>query len=884
MSVQRWLCKLSSLQRIVFRRRELDQELDDEIAYHVEAKTEENIAKGMTPEEARRAARIELGGVEQVKENVRSARTGALLETFLQDIRFGLRMLRKNTGFTTVAVLTLALGIGANTAIFSVVYGIAFRPLPYRDANRLVVVWVHRMEDANSRSPASLPDFRDWQRQNAVFEGLAAFGTNRYDVHGLEGGEGMRGALVTPGFFPLLGVKPFLGRELGPSDDRERVVVLSYDLWQRFYHGDRDAIGQTIRLSDDDYTVVGVMPPDFRNPPGVEMWLSFADVYALSGQAGVRNFISDRGVLGYNVLGRLKKAVSIGQAQNQMDTIERRLAESYPKDDKGLRIELVPLRTEIIGNVEGALLILLGAVGFVLLIACVNVTNLMLARATVRGREMAIRRALGATKARLFGQALTESGIMGILGGGSGLLVAFWTLDVSLRMIPRSIPRLEDVRLDAPVLLFTSAATLGVIVVLGLTAAVRAQRLELNDTLRSGGRGVGEHRNGRRLSGVLVSGEIALASMLVIGAGLMLDSFIHLMTVNPGFSPDHLLTFDVIASFTRYRNSQQQIQFFDQILARIRALPGVNSAGACTSMPPDISQETDTFRIQDITPANPEKNPEAWYLPATPGFVSALGLPVLRGRDFSQADTSTAPPVAIINQEIAKRYFRHRDPIGQEIEFSGVQRTIIGVVGNTTYSGLGAPPDFQIYIPYAQGTFPGLHFAVRTSGKALNHVTDIADAIRSVDGEAKPTRISTMEQLLSSSVVQPRFYTWLLVAFGVVAVALAAIGVFGLISYSVSQQTHDIGIRMALGAQRNDVLALILREGLKLVLIGIGIGIAGAVVMTRFLSSLLYDVAPTDPLTFAVVSVVLVLVGLVACYIPARRAMRVDPMVALRYE
>ena len=353
MRPERWFRKLSFWLRLLLHRPELDQELEDEIGYHVEAKTEENIAKGMLPEEARRAARIELGGVEQAKESMRSVRTGAWLETLLQDIRFGLRMLRKNPGFTTVAVLTLALGIGANTAIFSVVYGIAFRPLPYRDANRLVVVWVHRMEDANSRSPASLPDFRDWQRQNAVFEGLAAFGTSRYDVHGLEGGEGMRGALVTPGFFPLLGVKPFLGRELGPSDDRERVVVLSYDLWQRFYRGDRDAIGQTIRLSDHDYTVVGVMPPDFRNPPGVEMWLSFADVYALSGQAGVRNFISDRGVRGYNVLGRLKKAVSIGQAENQMDTIERRLAESYPKDDKGLRIKLVPLRTEIIGNVEG---------------------------------------------------------------------------------------------------------------------------------------------------------------------------------------------------------------------------------------------------------------------------------------------------------------------------------------------------------------------------------------------------------------------------------------------------------------------------------------------------------------------------------------------------
>ena len=883
MRSEHWLFTIPLRLRSLFRSAQADRELDDELRDHLERKTEEYVAQGMAPEEARRRARLDLGGIEQAKEKCRDARRVNWIQDFVQDLRYGLRTLRKNPGFATVAIATLALGIGANTAIFSVVYGIAFRPLPYRNAGRLVVVWAHRMEDANSRSHVSLPDFRDWQTQNSVFEGLAAFGTNRYDVHGLEGGEATRGALVTPGFFTLLGVTPFLGRELTPSDDRDRVVVLSYDLWQRFYHGDRAAIGKTIRLSDHDYTVVGVMPPNFRNPPGAEMWLSFADLYAFSGHAGVLNWLTNRGVRAYIVLGRLKKGISIAQAQNEMTALEQRLAQSYPADDKGLGIVLVPMRTQIIGNVEGALLLLLGAVGFVLLIACVNVTNLMLARATVRAREMAVRRALGATRRRLFGQTFTESAIIGILGGGSGLVLAFSMLDVFLRMIPRSIPRVQDVRMDSPVLLFTSAATLGVIAVLGFTAAVRALRLELNDTLREGGRGIGEHRGGR-LRAMLVSGEVALASVLVIGAGLMLNSFVRLMTLNPGFSADHLLTFDVIASLTRYRTSQQQTQFFDQILEQIRTLPGVKAAGACTSMPPDISQEADTFKIQGVTLANPEKSPEAWYLPATPGFVGALGLPLIQGRDFSEADTTTAPPVAIINQEVAKRFFQHRDPIGQEIEFRGVQRTIIGVVGSTTYSGLGAPADFQIYTPYAQGTFPGLHFAVRTSGEPLNDVTDIADAIRSVDGEARPTRIFTMQQLLSSSVVQPRFYTWLLVAFGMVAVALAAIGVFGLISYSVSQRTHEIGVRMALGAERADVLALILGQGLKLVLIGVGVGIAGALALTRFLSSLLYDVRPTDPLTFAVVSILLVLIGLLACYLPARRAMRVDPMVALRYE
>jgi putative ABC transport system permease protein len=871
--------------KALFRRRRLERDLEDELEFHLAMRRQKLVEQGMPPEEARYAARRAFGDPTHAREYSRELWTFPFLESLAQDFRYGLRQLRRNPGFTAIAVLTLALGIGANTAIFSVVYGIVFRPLPYRDPGRLVGVWERWIEKPGDRIAVSLPNLKDWESQNSVFDGLAAYGYNRYDIRELEGGEGVRAAMVTPRFFPLLGVKPFLGRELGPADDRKRVVVLSYELWQRLYHGETDVIGRSLRLSDHECTVIGVMPSEFRLPtPDVEMWLSFAEIYSISGSAGVANWLTDRGLHGYRVLARLKKGVSIAQAQSQMDTIELRLAQSYPKDDKGLSVVLVPLQSQIVGDVKTPLVLLLGAVGLILLIACVNVANLMLARATIRERETTLRRALGASAGRLIRQILTEGALLGALGGGLGILLAFWGVAIFLRLGPKSLPRLPDVRVDGPVLLFAVGATVLSCLLFSLAPAFRALGSRLSQTLREGGRGAAGHARAFRTRGTLVACEIALATVLVTGAGLMLNSFLRLATLQPGFSADHLLTFDTIASLSRYRTPQEQTEFFNRILARVKALPGVKAAGACTSMPPDIVQEADTFQIQGVTPADPAKSPQAWYLPATPGFLRALGLPLIRGRDISSADTSTAPPVAVINLQVVKTYFPHEDPLGRKILFLGVRRTIVGVAGNTTYDGLGSPPDYQIYVPYAQATFPGLHFAVRTAGDPLSQVAAVRAAVQSVDSGSRAGRIATMEQLLSRSILQPRFYTWLLGAFGFVALALATVGILGVISYSVTQRTHEIGIRMALGAERRDVLKMVVGQGLRLALIGVAIGIAGALALTRFLASMLDGVRPTDPLTFIAVSLILMAVALLACYIPARRASKVDPMEALRYE
>jgi putative ABC transport system permease protein len=881
----RWIYKIPLRLRSLFRKKRVEEELSEELRFHLGKLIEENAAKGMSAKDARYAALREFGGMEQMKEECRDSWGVRLISELGQDIRFGLRQLRRNFGFTAVAILTLALGIGANTAIFSVVYGIVFRPLPYRDPGRLVGVWTRWVENPGSRMPVSLPDFKDWQSQNSVFDGLAAYGYNRFAIRGLEGGDGVRAAMVTPEFFPLLGVQPLVGRELSSGDDRQWVVVLSFDFYQRFYHGQRTAIGRSLRLGDHDYTVVGVMPPDFRLPtPDVEMWTSFAMIYGVSGTAGVANWLTDRRLRGYRSIARLKQGVSLPEAQSQLDTIERRLAGSYPKEDKGLGVALFPLREQIIGPVRISLLLLLAAVGFILLIACVNVANLMLARATVRERETTIRRALGASGGRLIRQVLTEGTLLGFLGGGLGVLLAYGGVVIFLRLSPQDIPRLQDVRVDAPVLLFALVAALGASLLFSLAPAFRALGPRLDQTLRAGGRGTAGHARAQRMRGSLAACEIALATILMTGAGLMLNSFLRLTTLNPGFAADHLLTFDVMASLNRYRNPRQQTEFFDEILRRIRTLPGVRAAGACTSMPPEITQQASKFEIQGKTPADPAKAPDAWYLPATPGFISALGLPVIRGRDFTAGDTAEAPPVAIINQQIARSYFLREDPVGQQVLFSGVRRTIIGVTGDTTYDGLGAPTDFQIYVPYAQATFPGLHFAVRTVNDPLEPITAIRTAIRSVDSDAHPGRIATMDQLLSRSVLQPRFYTWLFVAFGFVALSLAAVGISGVIAYSVSQRTQEIGIRMALGAEKSDVLRMVIGQGLKFALVGVVIGVAGGLALTRFLASLLYGVKPTDPLTFVAVSLIMIAVALVACYIPARRAAKVDPMVALRYE
>jgi predicted permease len=807
------------------------------------------------------------------------------METLLQDLRYGLRILRKNPGFTAAAVLTFALGIGATTAIFSVVYGIVFRPLPYHNPKRLMAVWMKSPDQPDGRGAASMPDIKDWQSQNTVFAQLAAYGYNRYDLPEDLGGEDVRAAMVSTEFFTMLGVKPLLGRALGLGDERERVAVLGYQLWQQVFQGEPDVIGKTLRLRDHSFLVVGVMPPSFRLPtPDVALWLSFADTYAFSGNPSVGDWFTNRGLHGWRVIGRLKEGVSLAQAQAQMNAIEARLGQSFPEQDRDLGIRLVPLHEQVIGGVEHALLLFLGAVGFVLLIACVNVANLMLAKTTIRGREMAVRQALGGSSGRLIRQVLTESALLGAVGGLFGVLLAIWAVKVSLRLIPQSIPRLQDIRVDGAVLFFALGVSFVTSLLFGLAPALHVRRLRLNDALQERGQAGGEHAHGRRLRGLLVSCEIAVATVLVAGAALMLQSFVRLSSLKPGFFPNHLLTLDVMASLDRYPQPWQQTNFFNRVLAGIRRLPGVKATGACTSLPPDISQEADSFSIPGRTSGDRETSPDAWYLPATPGFLEALGIPIVAGRAFNDADTADAPSVAIINQQIATRYFEQQDPLGQKISFRGRDRTIVGVAGNTTYSGLGAPADFQIYVPYSQGAFPGLHFAIRSMGDPLSLVGAVRSVVRAVDPQARATRISTMEQLLSRSIVQPRFYTLLLAVFGFVALSLAGIGIFGVISYSVSQRTHEIGLRMALGAEGRDVMRLIIAHGLKLTLSGVALGVGGALALTRFLSSLLYGVESSDPTTLTLVSLLLTGVALFACYLPARRGTKVDPMVALRYE
>jgi putative ABC transport system permease protein len=817
--------------------------------------------------------------------NLKSPIGNNTMENLLQDIRFGVRMLGKNGAFTFVALLTLALGIGANTAIFSVVNAIVFRPLPYSAPQQLVGVWTKDLKRPGSQYPAAMPTFRDWQQQSQMFNGFAAYAFNRFHVSGNEGPDETRGAFATSNFFDVLGVKPVLGRALLPSDERERVVVISDVLWRRRFNADQNILGKTINLNAEPFSIIGVMPPSFRFPtPDIELWSSLAPIYNLGSKSSMGDWINSRSLRGYRVVGRLKDGVLLEQAQGEMNTIAERLAKDYPDSNAGTGVVLVPLRAQMIGNYQRPLVVLLVAVGFILLIACANVANLMMARTAARDREIAIRRAMGAGQLRLIRQMLTESVLLSALGGLIGLLLATWGVQLLLGLSPKDIPRLEGVSVDRWALLFTFVVSIGTGVLFGLAPAWHARKLSLNESLREGGRGIAGLARVKRLRGLLVMSEIALAVVLLVGAGLMLKSFQRLTNVNPGFNSDNLLTMSVALQFVRYQDPAKQVAFFDQALQRIRALPGVVAAGACTSLPPTYIQQGTSFEIEGRAQEPGTQSPSVIYMPATPAYLEALGVPLLRGRTIADADTAQAPGVVVINQTLATSFFPNEDPLGHRATVDGVMRTVVGIVGDAKYQGLGVEAGPQTYVPYAQSPFPGMRIVVRTTTDPLSLVSAVRSQIQSVDSEEGPTRFATMTQLLSESVVQQRFNTSLVGLFAALAFILSAIGIYGVINYDVTQRTGEIGVRMALGAQSVDVLRLILRQGLVLTLGGLAAGLAGAVLLTRFLSGLLFEVKPTDPLTYAVVAGLLALVALAACLIPARRATKVDPLVALRYE
>lgn len=807
------------------------------------------------------------------------------MQTLLQDIRFGIRMLGKNRAFTFVALLTLALGIGANTAIFTVVNAIVFRPLPYSAPQQLVGVWTKDLKRPGSQYPASMPTFRDWQQQSHLFSGLAAYAFNRFHVSGNEGLDETRGVFATTNFFDVMGVKPVLGRALQAADDRERVVVIGDALWRRRFNADQNILGKSINLNVETFTIIGVMPPSFRFPtPDIELWSSLASIYDISSRSSVGDWINSRSLRGYRIVGRLKEGVLQEQAQAEMDTIAERLAKDYPDSNAGTGVVLVPLRTQMVGDYQKPLVVLLVAVGFILLIACANVANLMMARTAARDREIAIRRAMGAGQLRLIRQMLTESVLLGGLGGLIGLLLATWGVQLLLGLAPKEVPRLESVSVDRWALLFTFVVSICTGVLFGLAPAWHARKLSLTQSLREGGRGIAGLARVKRLRSVLVMSEIALAVMLLIGAGLMLKSFQRLTDVNPGFNPDRLLTMAVGLQFVRYQDPAKQVAFFEQALQRVRSLPGVVAAGACTSLPPSYIQQGTGFAIEG-RPAEPgTQPPSAIYMPATPGYLEALGVPLVRGRTIAEADTGQAPGVVVINQTLASRFFPNEDPVGHRMTLSGVVRTIVGIVGDAKYQGLGVEAGAQVYVPHAQSPYPGMRIVVRTTTDPSSLVSAVRAQIQSVDSEEGPTRFAAMTQLLSESVAQPRFNTVLIGLFAALAFILSAIGIYGVVNYDVTQRTGEIGVRMALGAQSRDVLRLILRQGLLLTLGGLVAGLGGAILLTRFLTGLLFEVKPNDPLTYAIVASLLALVAIAACLIPARRATKVDPLVVLRYE
>ncbi|MEK6407637.1 MAG: ABC transporter permease [Acidobacteriota bacterium] len=805
------------------------------------------------------------------------------MDSLLQDIRYGFRTLLRSPGLTAVAIIALALGIGANTAIFSVVNAVLLRPLAYRDADRLVMVWETNPKFNIRTGVVSYPAFRDWKEQNQVFESMVACGGQSFNLAADDEPERISGMRVSPEVLEFVGSTPTLGRGFLSEEEqpgKNRVVLLSHALWQRRFGSDPDVIGKPVTLNTESYTIIGVLAPDFLAPSG---WvLSKADVLV--------PLVVDNERRSYylTVMARLKPGVPLGRAQTEMDSVAAGLAEQYPDTNRDRGVHLVPAHEHVVGRSRPALMIFLGVVAFVLLIACVNVANLLLARAAVRQKEIAIRSALGAGRSRLVRQLLTESILLAVAGGVAGLLLTLWGIDLLVAIMPDTIPRVREINIDSRVLGFTLAVSMISGVVFGLVPALQASKPDLNESLKEGGRTASAGMRRNRIRSLLVVSEVALALVLLIGAGLMIKSFIRLLQVDPGFDRRNTLTMLIALPRQRYSKSEQQRAFFEQVIERVGALPGVEAAGVVNSLPLSQSQEGRYFAIEGDTRPVDDVDPASGYRTASPGYFRAMGIPLLSGRFFSERDNQIASGAVIINQEMARRFFSDVDPIGKRIKFSTRSDArwseVVGVVGDVNHLGLDEERHSELYAAYLQRPAASMYLAVRTATDAGSAARAIRSEVRGIDKDQPVHDVLTMEDRLSESVAARRFPMLLLSIFAVVALVLAAAGIYGVVSYSVTQRTHEIGVRMALGAQTSDVLRVVLRQEMALVLIGIAIGLIGAFLLTRVMTGLLFGVSATDPLSFVLLSVILTGVALGACFVPARRATKVDPMVALRYE
>jgi putative ABC transport system permease protein len=799
------------------------------------------------------------------------------METLLRDIRYGIRSLARRPGFAAIAVVTLALGIGANTAIFSVCNAVLLRPLPFRESNRLMMVWNNGAEAAGGdRTPLAAADVLDWRAQNRSFESVGAFQNTFYNYTGGDIPERVRAAGVTANLFSLMGVQVQLGRDFIAEDERpggQRVVILSDQFWRSHFSADPQVIGKAIRLSGVDGIVVGVMSPNLNFPArDVKLWT------VMQTEQPTR-----RGPYFLTGIGRLKPGVTLQQARAEMQTFKSSFS------GEQFDFNVLPVNDYLVGDFRVALLALLAAVTLVLLIAAVNVANLTLVRAEARVREISIRAALGASSGRIFRQSLTESLLLTIAGGVVGTLLALWGVDLLLKFAPEGLPRLNEIRIDARVLGWTGLVSLLTGVIFGLAPAWQSSRLDLNATLKEGGRSAAQGASRQRWRNLLVVIELSLAMILLIGAGLLVKSFWRLQRVAVGVNPERVLTMQLTLRGQRYAEPEQVSNFYSRLVEQTQSLPGVRAAAVSNSLPPDETDFSSDFTVEGRNVEPGQQRPIAYFIRVSPDYFRVLDIPLRSGRLFNAADSANAPGVMLINKTLQRQVFLNEDPVGKRINLGDEREPrwnqIVGVVEDVKYNGLADAVQPAVYQPAAQTTSWGMSLLLKTEGgDPLSLTAAVRNEIEKLDRELPIARVSTLDQRLATATAQPRFRTMLIALFAVVALVLAAIGIYGVVSYSVAQRTRELGIRMALGAQRHDVLKLVIRQGALLAIAGAASGLGGAFALTRLMSGLLFGVTPTDALTFSCVPACLILVALLACYIPARRATKVDPLVALRYE
>jgi predicted permease len=885
--------KVQSLLRNLFMFRRVEVDLDQEVHSHFEMLTEENIREGMSQEEAQRAARMELGGIEQLKEQIREGRIGNWFRSVISDCRYGLRQLGQAKGFTAVAVMTIALGTGANTAIFSVVQGVLFAPLPFTQPDRVVLVLQKNLKQ-NRVAYLSYQDFLDWQRNARAFQQMAAVKSGEFDLTSPGLPEHLEGNEVSAGFFNTLGMKLALGRDLAPQEDTHGgapVVIISNRLWKSRFAGDSAALGKSVTLNGMDYTIVGVLPPEFRS-----LWAGpVVDVYVPVAQ-GDPLILNDRRIHSFASIARLKPEVSMVQAQDEMTVVQANIDRLYPTLDQGLGADVQPLKQSIVGDVRPTLLLLLGAVGVVLLIACANVANLLLARSAVRAREFAIRSALGANRARIVRQLITESVLLSFAGSALGLVAAKWGLGAVLAAVPGILPRSENIGVNVSVLFFAFGISLAVGIVSGLVPAFKSSKAALHASLKEGGRGAsGAHH---RSQGSLVMVQMALTLVLLVGAGLLFRTIRHLGEVDPGFDARQVLTFKVGLSPALSKTPASMRIAYNQLAERLRQVPGVKAADLTALVPLTDTSNSGPFWVGSHAPASLAEAPRALFFWTGLDYLRAMGIPLLRGRFFTAEDTTRSDPVIVIDSALAHAYFPDQDPVGQTVMIPHWHEArIIGVVGHVKHWDLSDSLPYsqnQIYISldqmpdeYVPVFYSAMTVIVRTPSDTAMMMPTLNAEVLGIGTDQTVYDVQTMQQIVSHSMTAQRFPMILLAELAALALLLASIGIYGTISYSVAQRVREIGIRMALGAEKRDVFQLVLGQGIRLAFAGVAIGAATASILSRLLSSfsnLLHGVGTGDPATFALVSLTLLAVSVLACYLPARRAMRVDPTIALRYE